>query len=116
MFYVIKLENDRREIKMGGGCSMFGRNGDVRKHIVAEGHVQECGFRYYTMMAARKYHLTGWVMNCEDGTVEMEVQGKPLNIHVFMNDIKTGNRFARVDHLWVSDREVIAERGLQMRN
>ncbi len=31
---------------------------DVRKHIVAVGHVQGCGFRYYTTMAAKQYHLT----------------------------------------------------------
>ena len=67
---------------------------DVRKHIVAVGHVQGCGFRYYTTMAARQYHLTGWVMNCDDGTVEMEVQGRPGDVNLFMEDIKTGNRFA----------------------
>ena len=89
---------------------------DVRKHIVAVGHVQGCGFRYYTTMAAKQYHLTGWVMNCDDGTVEMEVQGRPGDINLFMEDIKTGNRFARVDHLWVSNEEVVSERGFRMRN
>ena len=30
---------------------------DVRKHIVAVGHVQGCGFRYYTTMAANRIKL-----------------------------------------------------------
>ena len=33
------------------------------------------GFRYHATYKARLLGLTGWVRNCYDGTVEMEVQG-----------------------------------------
>lgn len=47
----------------------------IRKHIIFFGRVQGVGFRYYSSNWANANELTGWVMNREDGTVEMEVQG-----------------------------------------
>ena len=48
----------------------------VRKHMVFSGQVQGVGFRYRAYIIAREIGLTGWVMNLDDGRVEMEVQGK----------------------------------------
>ncbi|MDE6960505.1 MAG: acylphosphatase [Lachnospiraceae bacterium] len=48
---------------------------NVRKHIRFYGKVQGVGFRYHATYKARLLGLTGWVRNCYDGTVEMEVQG-----------------------------------------
>ena len=47
----------------------------VRKHIYFYGSVQGVGFRYRSVYKARSLGLTGWVKNCCDGSVEMEVQG-----------------------------------------
>ncbi len=49
----------------------------VRKHIYFSGRVQGVGFRYQSAWMARRLGLTGWVRNCSDGRVEMEVQGEP---------------------------------------
>ncbi len=49
----------------------------IRKHIQFYGRVQGVGFRYHATYKARFLGLTGWVRNCYDGTVEMEVQGEP---------------------------------------
>lgn len=49
---------------------------NVRKHIRFYGKVQGVGFRYHATYKARLLGLTGWVRNCYDGTVEMEVQGE----------------------------------------
>lgn len=88
----------------------------VRKHMVASGRVQGCGFRFFVNMTADKYHLTGWVMNCDDGTVELEAQGTPEAIDRFTEEIKSGNRFARVDSLWVSNRKVEEEKRFRTLN
>ena len=47
----------------------------VRKHIIFRGRVQGVGFRYHSTYKAENLGLTGWVRNCFDGSVEMEVQG-----------------------------------------
>ena len=49
----------------------------IRKHIRFYGRVQGVGFRYHATYKARFLGLTGWVRNCYDGSVEMEVQGEP---------------------------------------
>lgn len=52
----------------------------LRKHIIFIGRVQGVGFRYHSYHKARSLGLTGWVRNLYDGTVEMEVQGKEIEI------------------------------------
>lgn len=49
---------------------------NCRKHIYFSGRVQDVGFRYFSVMQARKLGLTGWVRNLTDGRVEMEVEGE----------------------------------------
>ena len=48
----------------------------VRKHIIFRGRVQGVGFRYHSTYKAENLGLTGWVRNCYDGSVEMEVEGQ----------------------------------------
>ena len=48
----------------------------IRKHIIFHGRVQGVGFRWHATNFANSAGLTGWVQNLEDGTVEMEVQGR----------------------------------------
>lgn len=54
-----------------------GRPSHVRKHIVVTGMVQGVGFRYESVRAARRIGIVGWVRNCMDGSVELEIQGEP---------------------------------------
>ena len=48
----------------------------VRKHIIFRGRVQGVGFRYHSTYKAENLGLTGWVRNCYDGSVEMELQAQ----------------------------------------
>jgi len=59
----------------------------VRRAMRAEGRVQGVGFRYFVQSIARKYGLTGWVMNMPDGTVAMEAQGPEDRVDAFAKDI-----------------------------
>ena len=47
----------------------------LRRHYFFFGDVQGVGFRYHAKYGALDLGLTGWVKNCWDGSVEMEVQG-----------------------------------------
>lgn len=79
----------------------------VRYYIIVDGRVQGVGFRFFCTMTARKYDLTGWVRNMENGMVEMEVQGEIDSIKKFLEIIKNGNRFIKVNELYQKKIEVI---------
>lgn len=74
----------------------------IRKHAVIRGRVQGVGFRFITSSIAIKYDLTGWVRNDYDGSVELEVQGPGHRVDLFLEEVKQGNRFARVDTMDIS--------------
>ncbi|MCI1664890.1 MAG: acylphosphatase [Atopobiaceae bacterium] len=59
----------------------------VRRHLLYEGQVQGVGFRWNVQRLAVRLHVTGWVRNLDDGTVEMEVQGSPDALARLRNDI-----------------------------
>ena len=47
----------------------------TRRRYTFTGQVQGVGFRYRAYYAANHLGLGGWVRNCYDGSVEMEVEG-----------------------------------------
>lgn len=70
----------------------------VRYHLRWTGQVQGVGFRYTHTNIARAKGLTGWVMNLDDGSVEMEIQGEPDRILAHLKELhanyeRMGNRF-----------------------
>ena len=73
------------------------------------GRVQGVGFRYFAQYTAGSYDLTGYVENCDDGTVRMEVQGKESGINDFLSKIRKGNTFVRVDDMFTKKIEVDTE-------
>lgn len=60
----------------------------TRWHIRFIGRVQHVGFRYTAYYFTRGLYLTGWVDNRSDGSVEMEVQGGPLQLQSLLSKLK----------------------------
>jgi acylphosphatase len=58
------------------------------KQVVFKGRVQGVGFRYTVHRFALQHHLTGFVKNCSDGTVEALFQGTAAAIAACMDDVK----------------------------
>ncbi len=81
----------------------------VRRRMVFHGQVQGVGFRWQASNLARQRNLTGWVRNCDDGTVEMEVQGPSADLDALLADIRH-MRYVRVDRVDVSDISTVPER------
>lgn len=64
------------------------------------GDVQGVGFRYTAAREASSHGLTGWVMNLDDGSVEMVCEGAQGSIDAFL---------ARIDELFkdgIRDRDL----------
>lgn len=79
-----------------------------RKYILVSGRVQGVGFRYHAMNLALDYHLTGWVRNLNNGAVEMEVQGEPESVDLFVQHLDTGTNWIRIDNKSVVDTQEIS--------
>lgn len=52
----------------------------VRKHYIFSGYVQGVGFRWRAYHTAQRFGVTGWVKNLDDGSVEMEAEGLPVDL------------------------------------
>ena len=80
----------------------------VRKHIYFSGRVQGVGFRYQSAWMARRLGLTGWVRNCSDGRVEMEVQGERTAIEKLL-ELLNEDTYIRIRGM--ESREIPLEEG-----
>jgi len=65
--------------------------------ITLSGKVQAVGFRIFAQRRAEELGVTGWVANTEDGEVEIVAQGEKENLEEFVEKIKRGPTFAKVE-------------------
>jgi acylphosphatase len=77
-------------------------------HIIVQGKVQGVGFRYFTALQAGEFDLVGFVRNSEDGSVEIEVEGAEDRIKHFIEKVKGGSPFSRVNKLSYSEQNHLA--------
>ena len=71
----------------------------MRYAIHITGTVQGVGFRHTVGQAAQVLGLSGWVQNEWDGSVSIEAQGTAAAMHRFLEEIRSGNRWAQVESL-----------------
>lgn len=73
------------------------------------GRVQGVGFRHFARQKALELNLGGWVRNKMDGSVELEVEGIPETISTFIDYLKTGNGYSRIDRIFKSELPELSE-------
>lgn len=61
---------------------------EMKAHVV--GKVQGVGFRAETKFLALRLHLTGYVQNCADGSVEIVAQGNKNSLQELIQKLKIG--------------------------
>ena len=74
----------------------------VRRHYVFYGNVQGVGFRYTASCTARSYGISGWVQNLGDGSVEMEAEGRPIDLDHLTQSLEN-LRWSSVDRIESKD-------------
>ncbi|MBI9035269.1 MAG: acylphosphatase [Bacteroidales bacterium] len=77
----------------------------MRYIIKVKGRVQGVGFRYSTVNAAKRNNISGIVKNLPNGSVYIEAEGELSNINEFISWCKTGNRFASVTDVEISEED-----------
>jgi acylphosphatase len=75
----------------------------VTKHLIISGRVQGVGYRNYMMHKARQFHITGWVRNRADGSVEAVLQGTPENVESLIVRAQHGPPHASVSGIAVGE-------------
>lgn len=78
----------------------------VRRRARIEGRVQGVGFRWFTLSAARRQGVVGWVKNLPDGSVLCEVQGCAAAVEAFLEVVEQGPPHARVERVAVEELRV----------
>lgn len=72
---------------------------------IFHGRVQGVGFRYFTKQLAKKYNIGGSVRNKADGTVELIINDASNNTDEFIEGIKKGNGFMKIENIEKYDYE-----------
>jgi acylphosphatase len=76
---------------------------DQQLHAIVHGRVQGVSFRYYTLEAAQRQGVAGWVRNLPDGTVEVTAEGTRQQLDsllAFLHQGPPGARVTQVDVEW----------------
>jgi acylphosphatase len=84
----------------------------VRVHLKIEGRVQGVYFRASTVNQAQRLGLTGWVMNCYDGSVEAVAEGTRGNLEKLVSWCRQGPPGAAVEQVhaeWSDARDEFRE-------
>ncbi len=74
---------------------------EVGVHIIVTGKVQGVGYRAFVQLHAANLGLRGWVRNCPDGTVESEADGEKAVLESFIEQLRQGPLFSRVETIQV---------------
>jgi len=69
---------------------------NARVHLIISGRVQGVYFRASTVQQARQLQISGWVMNCRDGSVEVVAEGPREKLDELIAWCRRGPPGARV--------------------
>lgn len=81
----------------------------ARIRLIVKGRVQGVYFRASAIQQARHLGLTGWVMNHDDGSVEVVAEGRSGNIEALIAWCRQGPPGARVDKVDVQRQDFRGE-------
>lgn len=77
----------------------------VRRHVVVRGEVQGVFFRDSTRWEAESRGVSGWVRNCDDGSVEAVFEGPADAVEAMLEWCRSGPSRADVEDMHVSVEE-----------
>lgn len=80
-----------------------------RVRVYISGRVQLVGFRFATHRAAIDFHITGWVRNMADGSVEAVFEGDEKSVDKMLEWCHIGPPAARVENVIITEEPYTGE-------
>ena len=74
-------------LSSGAGARPLLSSSMIARQYLFEGRVQGVGFRYATKQLAKGFDVLGWVRNCDDGRVELQVMGEEDELDDFIQEL-----------------------------
>lgn len=75
------------------------------------GKVQGVFFRKYTKKACDKYHVNGWIINSNHGTVQGTIEGHPYNVETVRQWLQTkGSPSSRIEKAEFFDEQSVSKK------
>ena len=71
----------------------------VAVHLFVQGRVQGVFYRSKTLKKAQALGLTGWVKNCDDGSVEIHAEGNKAKLEELVAWCRRGPALASVSNI-----------------
>ncbi|HZC37120.1 MAG TPA: acylphosphatase [Sphingomicrobium sp.] len=75
----------------------------IARRVRVTGRVQGVFFRAWTRDEARRLGVSGWVRNCDDGSVEAHVEGDEAAVEQLIGKMRNGPPDAHVTDFQVSN-------------
>jgi len=72
---------------------------NIAVKLIVKGRVQGVGYRYFAMRGAKALGLNGYVKNLFNNDVEVWVEGDDKIIEQFIQLLKKGSGFSRVENI-----------------
>ena len=69
---------------------------EVNAKIIVKGRVQGVGFRWFVQQKAKKFAVSGYVKNLDNGDVEIEAEGDRGRVEQLLKSVKVGPTFSKV--------------------
>ena len=88
----------------------------VARSVRVTCRVQGVFFRAWTCELAQELHVTSWVRNCDDGSVEAHVEGDEGPVEALIGKMHDGPPGAQVARLRVSDASAEALSSFEVRH
>ena len=76
----------------------------IRKFTI-QGRVQGVGYRYFALNEAQKLEIKGTVRNLYNGDVEVVAEAEKEILELYLDKLKNGPSFGRVDHVFTEELE-----------
>lgn len=87
-----------------------------RVRVIVEGRVQGVGYRMFVRDLASRFHLSGWVKNRQDGSVEAILEGKEENVDDILEALYARDSYViRVDRVIKNRENPTGELGFEIR-
>jgi acylphosphatase len=77
----------------------------MARRAVVRGRVQDVGYRYFALRAARELGVNGWVRNLPDGSVETLAEAEETALTLYVARLHAGPLGSRVDAVAVEPAE-----------